>query len=67
MIVRQIIDLLRTEQSASRHPSVTTVSSSLRDTDTCRFYPFRHAAGPARKHVTAYREKKPKGVLIKQK
>lgn len=67
MIVRQIIDQLRTEQSASRCPSGTIVSSSHRDTDTCRFYPFRHAAGPARKRMTACREKKPKGVLIKQK
>lgn len=67
MIVRQIIDLLHTEQYTSRCPSGTTVSSSHRDTDTCRFYPFRHATGPARKRMTACREKKPKGVLIKQK
>lgn len=67
MIVRQIIDLLHTEQYTSRYPSGTIVSSSLRVTDTCRFYPFRHAAGPARKRMTACREKKPKGVLIKQK
>lgn len=67
MIVRQIIDLLRTEQYTSRCPSGTTVSSSHRDTDTCRFYPFSHATGPARKRMTACREKKPKGVLIKQK
>ena len=67
MIVRQIIDLLRTEQSASHCPSVTIRSSSLGDTDTCRFYPFSHAAGPARKRMTACREKKLKGVLIKQK
>lgn len=67
MIVRQIIDQLRTEQSASLCPSVTTVSSSRRVTDTCRFYPFSHATGPARKRMTACREKKPQGVLIKQK
>lgn len=67
MIVRQIIDLLHTEQYTSRCPSGTTVSSSHRDTDTCRFYPFSHAIGPARKRMTACREKKPKGVLIKQK
>lgn len=67
MIVRQIIDLLHTEQYTSRCPSGTTVSSSRRFTDTCRFYPFSHAIGPARKRMTACREKKPKGVLIKQK
>lgn len=67
MIVCQIIDLLHTEQYTSRCPSGTTVSSSHRDTDTCRFYPFSHATGPARKRMTACREKKPKGVLIKQK
>ena len=67
MIVRQIIDLLHTEQYTSRCPSGTTVSSSHRDTDTCRFYPFSHATGPARKRMTACREKKPKDVLIKQK
>lgn len=67
MIVRQIIDLLHTEQYTSRCPSGTIVSSSHRVTDTCRFYPFRHAIGPARKRMTACREKKPKGVLIKQK
>lgn len=67
MAVCQIIDLLHTEQSASLCPSVTTVSSSRRVTDTCRFYPFSHAIGPARKRMTACREKKPKGVLIKQK
>ena len=67
MIVRQIIDLLRTEQSVSLCPSVTIISSSLRVTDTYRFYPFSQAIGPARKRMTACREKKPKGVLIKQK
>lgn len=67
MIVCQIIDLLRTEQSAFRCPPVTTVSSSRRVTDTYRFYPFSHAIGPARKRMTACRKKKPKGVLIKQK
>lgn len=67
MAVCQIIDQLHTEQYTSRYPSVTIISSSLGGTDTCRFYPFSHAIGPARKRMTACREKKPKGVLIKQK
>ena len=67
MIVRQIIDLLHTEQYTSRCPSGTIVSSSLRVTDTCRVFTIIPPPGPAPKRKSPAREKKTKGGIIKQK